>query len=47
METRREKEDYMNNIDQERYFDDHVNEKMIKENTKDIMKYVETHQFKY
>ena len=37
METRREKEDYMNNIDQERYFDDHVNEKMIKENTKDIM----------
>ena len=37
METRREKEDYMNNIDQERYFDDHVNEKTIKENTKNIV----------
>jgi len=37
METRREKEEYMNNVDQERYFDDHVDEKTINENTKDIV----------
>ena len=37
METRKEKEDYMNNIEQERYFDDHVDEKTIKENTKNIV----------
>jgi len=37
METRREKEEYMNNVDQERYFDDHVDEKTINENTKNIV----------
>ena len=37
METRKEKEEYMNNLDQERYFDDHVDEKTIRENTQNIV----------
>jgi len=37
METRKEKEEYMNTMDQDRYFDDHVDEKMIQENTKNLV----------
>ena len=42
METRKEKQEYLNNYNDntdnnERYFDDHVNEKMIVENTKNLV----------
>jgi hypothetical protein len=45
METRKEKQEYLNNYNDntdnnlqgERYFDDHVNEKMIQENTKNLV----------
>ena len=43
METRKEKQEYLNNFDNtdnlqnERYFDDHVDEKMIQENTKNLV----------
>ena len=43
METRKEKQEYLNNFDNtdnlqnERYFDDHVDEKMIVENTKNLV----------
>lgn len=45
METRKEKQEYLNNYNDnidnnlqgERYFDDHVNEKMIAENTKNLV----------
>lgn len=43
METRKEKQEYLNNFDNtindnnEKYFDDHVDEKMIQENTKNLV----------
>lgn len=42
METRKEKQEYLNNYNDntdnnERYFDDHVDEKMIQENTKNLV----------
>ncbi|MDA7663748.1 hypothetical protein N8569_00440 [bacterium] len=43
METRKEKQEYLNNFDNtdnlqgEKYFDDHVDEKMIVENTKNLV----------
>ena len=42
METRKEKQEYLNNYNDntdnnEKYFDDHVNEKMIQENTKNLV----------
>lgn len=37
IETRKEKQEYLNNLQNDRYFDDHVDEKMIQENTKNLV----------